>query len=44
MEGRDTPSRGLDTVAKFLAVNLSALGLQTLRRRRHVFSEDRLAA
>src|SRR3954470_4794302 len=27
MEGRDTPSRGLDTVAKFLAMNLSRWGL-----------------
>src|SRR5215213_2222627 len=28
MEGRDTPSRGLDTVAKFLALNLSRWGLR----------------
>jgi hypothetical protein len=28
MEGRDTPSRGLDTVAKFLALNLSRWGLK----------------
>jgi len=28
MEGRDTPSRGLDTVAKFLAMNLSRWGLK----------------
>jgi len=28
MEGRDTPSRGLDTVAKFLAVNLARWGLK----------------
>src|SRR6185295_18759691 len=27
-EGRDTPSRGLDTVAKFLAMNLSRWGLK----------------
>ena len=27
MEGRDTPSRGLNTVAKFSAVNLSRGGL-----------------
>jgi Zn-dependent M28 family amino/carboxypeptidase len=27
MEGRDTPSRGLDTTAKFLAMNLSRWGL-----------------
>src|SRR5438045_4169684 len=26
MEGRDTPSRGLDTTAKFLAMNLSRWG------------------
>ena len=28
MEGRDTPSRGLNTVAKFIAMNLSRWGLQ----------------
>ncbi|MDQ1728201.1 MAG: hypothetical protein QOD33_326 [Pyrinomonadaceae bacterium] len=28
MEGRDTPSRGLDTTAKFLALNLSRWGLK----------------
>ena len=28
MEGRDTPSRGLDTVAKFIAMNLSKWGLK----------------
>src|SRR5947208_2457035 len=28
MEGRDTPSRGLDTVAKFIALNLSRWGLK----------------
>ncbi len=28
MEGRDTPSRGLDVTAKFLAVNLSRWGLK----------------
>jgi Peptidase family M28 len=28
MEGRDTPSRGLDTTAKFLATNLSRWGLK----------------
>jgi Zn-dependent M28 family amino/carboxypeptidase len=28
MEGRDTPSRGLDTTAKFLAMTLSRLGLK----------------
>jgi Zn-dependent M28 family amino/carboxypeptidase len=28
MEGRDTPSRGLDTTAKFLAMNLSRWGLR----------------
>jgi Zn-dependent M28 family amino/carboxypeptidase len=28
MEGRDTPSRGLDTTAQFLAVNLSRWGLK----------------
>ncbi len=28
MEGRDTPSRGLDTTAKFLAVNLARWGLK----------------
>ncbi len=28
MEGRDTPSRGLDTVAKFLALNLSRWGFK----------------
>lgn len=28
MEGRDTPSRGLDTTAEFLAVNLSRWGLK----------------
>ncbi|HKP48263.1 MAG TPA: M20/M25/M40 family metallo-hydrolase, partial [Pyrinomonadaceae bacterium] len=28
MEGRDTPSRGLDTAAKFLAVNLARWGLK----------------
>src|SRR5437868_4679439 len=28
MEGRDTPSRGLDTVAKFIALNLSRWGFK----------------
>src|SRR6185295_11798807 len=28
MEGRDTPSRGLDTVAKFIAVSLSRWGFK----------------
>lgn len=28
MEGRDTPSRGLDTAAKFIAFNLTRLGLK----------------
>jgi Zn-dependent M28 family amino/carboxypeptidase len=28
MEGRDTPSRGLDTVAKFIAMNLTRWGFQ----------------
>jgi hypothetical protein len=28
MEGRDTPSRGLDTVAKFIAMNLSRWGFK----------------
>jgi hypothetical protein len=28
MEGRDTPSRGLDTIAKFIALNLSRWGLK----------------
>ena len=28
MEGRDTPSRGLDTTARFLAMNLSRWGLK----------------
>ncbi len=28
MDGRDTPSRGLDTTAKFIAVELSRLGLK----------------
>ena len=28
MEGRDTPSRGLDTTAKFLALNLSRWGFK----------------
>src|SRR6266404_4882526 len=28
MEGRDTPSRGLDTTAKFIAMNLSQWGLK----------------
>ncbi|MDT5060795.1 MAG: hypothetical protein QOH63_1254 [Acidobacteriota bacterium] len=28
MEGRDTPSRGLDTTAKFIALNLSRWGLK----------------
>src|SRR6185312_13966420 len=28
MEGRDTPSRGLDTTAKFLAMNLSRWGFK----------------
>jgi hypothetical protein len=28
LEGRDTPSRGLDTAAKFIAFNLSRLGLK----------------
>src|SRR3954451_15260061 len=28
MEGRDTPSRGLDTVAKFIAVNLERWGFK----------------
>jgi len=29
MEGRDTPSRGLDTTAKFIALNLSRWGFKT---------------
>jgi len=29
MEGRDTPSRGLDTTAKFLAMNLARWGFKT---------------
>src|SRR2546423_10474677 len=28
MEGRDTPSRGLDTTAKFIAMNLSRWGIR----------------
>src|SRR5207237_6604158 len=28
MEGRDTPSRGLDTTAKFIAMNLGRWGLK----------------
>src|SRR5438093_163755 len=28
MEGRDTPSRGLDTVAKFIALNLTKWGFE----------------
>jgi hypothetical protein len=28
MEGRDTPSRGLDTTAKFLAMNLARWGFK----------------
>src|SRR5690242_4927087 len=28
MEGRDTPSRGLDTTAKFLAMNLASWGFK----------------
>ena len=32
MEGRDTPSRGLDVTAKFLAMKPRALGIQTGRR------------
>src|SRR5438105_1132291 len=28
MEGRDTPSRGLDTVAKFIAMNLTRWGFK----------------
>src|SRR6476620_9770916 len=28
MEGRDTPSRGLDTTAKFIAMNLSRWGFK----------------
>ena len=28
MEGRDTPSRGLDTVAKFIALNLTRWGFK----------------
>ncbi|HEX6284915.1 MAG TPA: hypothetical protein VFZ71_08575, partial [Pyrinomonadaceae bacterium] len=28
LEGRDTPSRGLDTAAKFLAMNLSRWGFK----------------
>src|SRR5215217_3833791 len=28
MEGRDTPSRGLDTAAKFLAMNLARWGFK----------------
>src|SRR5262249_58681820 len=28
MEGRDTPSRGLDTTARFLAMELSQLGIK----------------
>ena len=31
MEGRDTPSRGLDLTAKFLAMNLGSLGIKTWR-------------
>lgn len=30
MEGRDTPSRGLDLTAKFLALNLSRLGIKPM--------------
>jgi hypothetical protein len=30
MEGRDTPSRGLDTTAKFIAMNLSRWGLKPM--------------
>src|SRR5215471_15682559 len=30
MEGRDTPSRGLDTTAKFIALNLSRWGLKPM--------------
>src|SRR5436853_7895260 len=29
MEGRDTPSRGLDTTAKFIAMNLERWGFKT---------------
>src|SRR5437016_14544717 len=28
MEGRDTPSRGLDTIAKFIALNLTRWGIK----------------
>src|SRR2546425_11892981 len=30
MEGRDTPSRGLDTTAKFIAMNLSRWGFKPM--------------
>src|ERR1043166_10324174 len=33
MEGRDTPSRGLDTTAKFIAMNLSRWGFKPADRK-----------
>ena len=41
MEGRQTPSRGLDTTARFLATELSRAGVKPGGRRRHVLPEDR---
>src|SRR5918999_665398 len=44
MEGRDTPSRGLDTAAKFLAMNLSRWGFKPAGEKRHFFPNNQLPA
>ncbi len=44
MEGRDTPSRGLDTDRKVFGDEPRALGIQTSRRRRQFFPTHRLAS
>jgi len=44
MEGRDTPSRGLDTTAKFIAMNLTRWGFKARRRRWLLLAADSLAA
>src|SRR5262245_9718910 len=42
MEGRDTPSRGLDTTAKFLAMNLSRWGFKPAGDNRTFFQNIEL--
>ncbi len=43
MEGRDTPSRGLDTTAKFLAMNLARWGFKPAVKRQF-FPTNRFAS